>query len=130
GKNYGWPVITYGTGYSGAPIPESAGTSAEGMEQPHHYWKVSPAISGMAFYASDRVPAWKKSLFIGSLAQMNLIRLELDGDRIVEEERLLGERKERIRDVRMGPDGRIYLLTDASDGKLLRVDLAGPAEAS
>jgi len=130
GKNYGWPIITYGVNYSGDPIPESVGTSAPGMEQPHHYWKVSPAISGMAFYAADRIPAWKHSLFIGALTQRNLIRLELDGDKIVEEERLLTERNERIRDVRQGPDGKLYLLTDAADGKLLRVDLVPAAGAS
>jgi glucose/arabinose dehydrogenase len=130
GKNYGWPIITYGVNYSGDPIPESVGTSAPGMEQPYHYWKVSPAISGMAFYAADRIPAWKHSLFIGALTQMSLIRLELDGDKIVEEERLLTERKERIRDVRQGPDGRLYLLTDAANGKLLRVDLVPAAGAS
>jgi glucose/arabinose dehydrogenase len=125
GKNYGWPIITYGLNYSGEPIPESTGSTADGMEQPHHYWKVSPAISGMAFYTSDRVPAWKHSLFIGALAKTSLIRLELDGDAIVDEERLLTERNERIRDVRQGPDGRVYLLADAPDGKLLRIDLVG-----
>nr|HMM68779.1 PQQ-dependent sugar dehydrogenase [Dokdonella sp.] len=99
--------------------------AAEGMEQPQHYWKVSPAISGMAFYTSDRMPGWKGNLFIGALAKTSLIRLELDGDRIVHEERLLGDRGERIRDVRQGPAGLIYLLTDAANGKLLRVELAG-----
>jgi glucose/arabinose dehydrogenase len=84
----------------------------------------------MAFYVADRIPAWKHSLFIGALTQMSLIRLELDGDKIVEEERLLTERKERIRDVRQGPDGRLYLLTDAANGKLLRVDLVPAAGAS
>ena len=125
GRNYGWPIITYGINYNGEPIPEAVGTAAEGMEQPQHYWKVSPAISGMAFYTSDRMPGWKGNLFIGALAKTSLIRLELDGDRIVHEERLLGDRGERIRDVRQGPDGLIYLLTDAANGKLLRVELAG-----
>lgn len=125
GRNYGWPVITHGINYNGEPIPEAVGTEAEGMEQPHHFWKVSPAISGMAFYDSDRMPGWQGNLFIGALAKTCLIRLELDGDRIVHEERLLGDRGERIRDVRQGPDGLVYLLTDAASGKLLRVELAG-----
>jgi glucose/arabinose dehydrogenase len=125
GRNYGWPIITWGINYSGEPIPEASGTAAAGMEQPHHYWKVSPAISGMAFYTADRMPAWRHSLFVGALAKMSLIRLELDGDRIVDEERLLGERNERIRDVRQGLDGALYLLTDGANGKLLRVELSG-----
>ncbi|MEO8012222.1 MAG: PQQ-dependent sugar dehydrogenase [Dokdonella sp.] len=123
GKNYGWPIITWGINYSGQPIPESQGNARDGMEQPHHYWPVSPALSGMAFYTSDRIPAWKNSLLLGALAQTSLIRLTLDGDRIVGEERLLTERGERIRDVRVGPDGRVYVLTDAPNGKLLRIDL-------
>ena len=126
GKNYGWPIITYGINYSGLPIPEATGTSAEGMEQPHHYWPVSPAVSGMAFYTADRIPAWKQSVFLGALAGTSLIRLSLDGDRIVGEERLLADRGERIRDVRLGPDGKLYVLTDAANGKLLRIDLKAP----
>ena len=123
GKNYGWPIITFGINYSGAAIPEAEGTAKDGMEQPHHYWPVSPALSGMAFYTSDRIPAWKGSLFLGALAGTSIIRLSLDGDRITGEERLLASRGERIRDVRVGPDGRVYALTDAADGKLLRIDL-------
>lgn len=125
GRNYGWPIITYGINYDGKPIPEAIGTAAEGMQQPQHYWKVSPALSGMAFYTSDRMPGWKGNLFLGALAGTSLIRLELDGDRIVHEERLLGDRGERIRDVRQGPDGLLYLLTDAVSAKLLRVELVG-----
>jgi glucose/arabinose dehydrogenase len=123
GKNYGWPIITYGINYNGSPIPEASGTTAEGMEQPHHYWKVSPALSGMAFHDSDRLPGWKGNLFLGALAKSSLIRLELDGDTITHEERLLTDRGERIRDVRVGPDGLVYVLTDAADGKLLRLEL-------
>ncbi len=126
GKNYGWPIITWGINYSGLAIPEAEGTAKEGMEQPHHYWPVSPALSGMAFYTAERIPAWKHSLFLGALAGTRLIRLELDGDRIAGEEDLLQQRKERIRDVRVGPDGRVYVLTDAADGKLLRIDLKTP----
>jgi aldose sugar dehydrogenase len=125
GKNYGWPIITYGINYNGEPIPEAVGTAAEGMQPPHHYWKVSPAISGMVFYTADRLPGWKGNLFVGALAGTSLIRLELEGDRIVHEERLLGDRGERIRDVRQGPDDLLYLLTDAVNGKLLRIEPAG-----
>lgn len=123
GKNYGWPIITWGINYDGKPIPEAVSNAAEGMQQPHHYWPVSPAVSGMAFYAAERIPAWQHSLFLGALAGSSLIRLQLDGDRITGEERLLSKRNERIRDVRVGPDGLVYVLTDAADGKLLRIDL-------
>ncbi len=126
GGNYGWPVITWGINYSGLAIPEAEGTTRQGMLQPHHYWPVSPALSGMAFYTADRIPAWKHSLFLGALAGTSLIRLELDGDAIVGEERLLAGRNERIRDVRVGPDGRLYVLTDAANAKLLRIDLQTP----
>lgn len=121
GRNYGWPVATYGMNYSGLPIPESRGTEAEGTEQPLYYWRKSPAVSGMAFYDADRHPQWRGSLFIGSLVEQQLIRLSLDGERIAAEERLLSDRGERIRDVRAGPDGGLYVLTDSPEGKLLRV---------
>lgn len=122
GKNYGWPIITYGINYSGEPIPEAVGTETEGMEQPHHYWPVSPGISGMAFYDAAAIPQWQRSLFIGSLAQTALIRLSLDeAGRVTGEERLLQDQGQRIRDVRVGPDGAIYLLTDSPDGKLWRL---------
>lgn len=121
GKNYGWPLATYGINYSGQPIPEAKGETLAGMEPPLYWWAKSPAISGMAFYDADRFPAWRRSLFIGALADQDLIRLTLDGDRVVAEERLLGERKARIRDVRQGPDGYVYVLTDASPGELLRL---------
>jgi len=121
GRNYGWPLATFGREYSGGPVPEAVGTEAPGTEPPHHYWPVSPAISGMAFYEGDAFPQWRGNLFIGALAGQALIRLELDGDRVVHEERLL-EGRERVRDVRVGPDGLIYLLTDGEDGKLLRLE--------
>ncbi|MFQ6255955.1 PQQ-dependent sugar dehydrogenase [Yersinia enterocolitica] len=124
GKNYGWPLATHGVNYSGLPIPEAKGTHVDGTEQPVYYWEKSPGISGMAFYDADRFPGWQDSLFIGALAQKELIRLQLDGDKVMAEERLLGDRGERIRDVRIGPDGYVYLLTDESDGKLLKVGLA------
>ncbi len=127
GRNYGWPLATFGREYSGGPVPEAIGTAAPGTEPPHHYWPVSPAISGMAFYEGDAFPQWRGNLFIGALAGQALIRLELDGERIVHEERLL-QGRERIRDVRVGPDGLIYLLTDGDDGKLLRLEPTGADE--
>lgn len=123
GKNYGWPLATHGINYSLLPIPEARGEAVPGTEAPLHVWKKSPAISGMAFYDAERFPAWQHSLFIGSLAAQALIRLQLDGDRVVHEERLLESLGERIRDVRLGPDGYLYLLTDSADGRLLRLGL-------
>jgi len=124
GLNYGWPRATHGINYSFLPIPEAEGETVAGTEAPHHVWKKSPAISGMAFYSAERFPAWQHSLFIGALADQSLIRLELDGDRVGHEERLLGDKGWRIRDVRQGPDGYLYLLTDEADGRLIRLGLA------
>lgn len=123
GKNYGWPTATYGVNYSGFAIPEAKGQEVAGMEAPIYYWKASPAISGMAFYDADRFPAWKHSLFIGALKDQELIRLTLDGDKVTGEQRLLKDLNERIRDVRVGPDGYVYVLTDDSKGSLLRIGL-------
>ncbi len=123
GKNYGWPLATHGINYSLLPIPEAKGKTAEGTVAPHHVWEKSPAISGMAFYDADRFKAWQHNLFIGALASQELIRLQFDGDRVVHEERLLGELKARIRDVRQGPDGFLYVLTDEADGVLYQVGL-------
>ncbi|SEJ25422.1 Glucose/arabinose dehydrogenase, beta-propeller fold [Pseudomonas linyingensis] len=123
GRNYGWPLATHGINYSRLPIPEAQGERVAGTEPPHHVWTKSPAISGMAFYDGERFPAWRHSLFIGALVQQALIRLQLDGDQVVGEERLLEELDARIRDVRVGPDGYLYVLTDESNGKLLRVGL-------
>ncbi|HEU0306068.1 MAG TPA: PQQ-dependent sugar dehydrogenase, partial [Lysobacter sp.] len=122
GKNYGWPVITHGINYSGFPIPEAVGSSAPGMEQPHHVWAKSPALSGMAFLVNQPQSKWNNSLFQGALSDGSLIRLSLDGDRIAGEERLLKELGARIRDVRVGADGSVYVLTDQKDGKLLRIE--------
>ncbi|HZA54465.1 MAG TPA: PQQ-dependent sugar dehydrogenase [Candidatus Udaeobacter sp.] len=119
GKNYGWPVITYGIDYSGAKIGE--GTTKEGMEQPVYYWDPVIAPSGMVFYTADTFPDWKGSLLIGSLSPGLLVRLTLKDGRVVREERYLGDLKERIRDVQQGPDGLIYLVTDHRDGRILRV---------
>jgi glucose/arabinose dehydrogenase len=119
GKNYGWPVIGYGIDYNGAKIHES--TSKPGMEQPIKYWVPSIAPSGMAFYTGDLFPQWKGSLFVGALAGQLVARLTLDGDKVTGEERLFQNLGERIRDVRQGPDGALYLVTDSSNGKILRV---------
>jgi len=124
GRNYGWPVITLGVNYDGQPIGSGEARMA-GMEQPIHHWTPSIAPSGLAFYSADRFPAWRGNLFVGALAFRRLVRLELDGERIVREEPLLTDLGERIRDVRQGPDGYLYLLTDDADGRLLRVGLAG-----
>jgi glucose/arabinose dehydrogenase len=122
-KNYGWPLATHGINYSGFAIPEAKGANVDGTEQPIYYWKASPAISGMAFYNAKQFPSWQQSLFIGSLKDRSLIRLELDGDKVIREERLLEALDERIRDVRIGPDGHVYVLTDASPGRLLKIGL-------
>jgi glucose/arabinose dehydrogenase len=123
GANYGWPVITYGANYgTGTRIGE--GTHKAGMEQPLYYWVPSIAPSGMAFYTGERFPKWQGDLFVGALRDEMLVRLKLDGDRIVKEERMLKNTLGRIRDVRTGPDGYIYLLTDESKGVLARLEPA------
>ena len=120
-KNYGWPVITYGENYGGGAIGEGI-TAKAGLEQPLHHWTPSIAASGMAFVSSDRYgPDWAGNLLVGSLKFRYLSRLTLDGTKVVKEERLLPDLKERVRDVRQGPDGFIYLLTDDRDGELLRL---------
>ena len=121
GKNYGWPIITHGINYSGLRIPEAEGSAKPGMEPPHHVWEKSPALSGMAFLVGHPQSAWNDSLLLGALVQRSLIRLSLDGDRIVAEERLLEDLGKRIRDVRVGPNGNVYVLTDEGDGQLLRL---------
>ncbi|RNF85289.1 PQQ-dependent sugar dehydrogenase [Montanilutibacter psychrotolerans] len=121
GRNYGWPITTHGINYSGLDIPEAVGETAPGIVAPHHVWEVSPALSGMAFYTGHGGSAWKDSVLLGALSGGVLIRLELDGDRIAGEERLLGEMGKRIRDVRVGADGAVYVLTDEIDGELLKL---------
>lgn len=120
GRNYGWPIISYGRHYSGAKI--GVGTEKEGMEQPVYYWDPSIAPSGLAFYSGDKFPKWKGNLLAGSLKFGLVSRLVLDGDKIVKEERVLEGIGERIRDVRQGPDGYLYLLTDADPGQILRLE--------
>ena len=117
GLNYGWPVINYGRHYTGEEIPKRR----EGMEQPLYYWDPSIAPSGMAFYTADRAPQWRGNLFVGALAGRHLARLVLDGEQVTAEERLLTNLNQRIRDVKQGPDGAIYVATDSARGRILRV---------
>ncbi|KRQ96220.1 hypothetical protein CQ12_23550 [Bradyrhizobium jicamae] len=119
GKNYGWPVIGYGIDYSGAKIHDA--TAKDGMEQPLKYWVPSIAPSGMAFYTGKLFPKWNGSLFLGALRGAMLVRLTLNGNTVTSEERLLQNLHERIRDVRQGPDDALWLLTDSSNGRVLRV---------
>lgn len=120
GKNYGWPIVSYGTEYSGAPVGDGE-SAAPGMESPIYHWTPSIGVSGMAFYTGDAIPEWQGSLFVGGLARPSLRRLTLDGEKVAGEETLLKDLGARIRDVRQGPDGALYLLTDDEDGKLLRI---------
>ena len=119
GANYGWPVITYGMDYSGVPIGE--GTEKEGLEQPLHYWDPSISPSGLDFYDGALLPDWQGDLLAGGLSGQLLVRLDMEGDAVVGEERLFEGQLGRIRDVRVGPDGGIYLLTDEDNGRLIRV---------
>jgi len=119
GKNYGWPVITYGAEYYGPRIGE--GTEKPGMEQPIYYWNPVIAPSGMTFYTGDALPDWNGNILIGSLQPGLLVRLTLKDGRVAREDRYLADLGERIRDVAQGPDGMIYLLTDSRDGRILRV---------
>jgi aldose sugar dehydrogenase len=119
GLNYGWPEITYGIEYDGSVITEDR--EREGMEQPIWYWTPSIAASGMAFYTGDAFPHWRNDVFIGGLAGMHVVRMETDGDRVIGRERLLEDLEQRIRDVRVGPDGYVYVLTDDYEGQVLRL---------
>jgi glucose/arabinose dehydrogenase len=123
GKDYGWPTIAYGIEYKGPPITGGI-TAKEGMEQPLYYWDPVIAPSGMVFYTGKLFPEWRGNLFIGGLASMNLVRLTIKDERVVDEERLLRDLQptpQRIRDVNQGPDGALYLLTDAEQGLLLKI---------
>jgi glucose/arabinose dehydrogenase len=125
GLNYGWPVITYGVNYGfGTRIGE--GQTKPGMVQPLHLWVPSIAPSGMAFVSGSKFPQWTGDLLVGALRDQMLVRLELDGEKVVREERLLRGIVGRIRDVRMGPDGLVYLLTDDAEGALLRLEPVNP----
>ncbi len=123
GLNYGWPLIGYGIDYSGARLHEAS--ARDGLEQPIYYWTPSIAPSGMAFYTGSLFANWRGNLLVGALAGRALHRLVLDGERVVAEEVLLRDIGERIRDVRQGPDGAVWVLTDAADGRLLRLAPGG-----
>lgn len=121
GKNFGWPVITYGENYGGGKIGE--GTQKDGMEQPLYKWVPSIAVAGFIFYTGDKFPSWKGDLLMTSLRAQTLVRLTLDGEKVVDEERLLTEEVgERLRHIAQSPDGFIYLLSDESDGKIYRLE--------
>ncbi len=123
GVNYGWPVITYGVNYGvGTKIGE--GTAKAGLAQPLHYWVPSIAPSGMAFYTGERFPSWKGDLFVGALRDQLLVRLRLDGEKVVKEERMLRGTLGRIRDIRQGPEGFLYLLADSSSAAIVRLEPA------
>ena len=120
GKNYGWPRQAYGEEYSGSPI-EGASPAPGGFEQPVYYWDPVIAPSGMQFYTGDAASDWKGDLFIGALREQRLVRLELEDNRVAGEEHLLTDRSQRVRDVRQGPDGALYLVTDRENGQLWKV---------
>jgi aldose sugar dehydrogenase len=122
GANYGWPIATYGIDYDMTIITEHQ--KLPGVEEPLIYWRPSTAPSGLAFYAGDDFPDWRGDLFMGSLADRRLIRMEIDGERVLFQEPLLAELDERIREVIMGPDGCLYIITDADPGMLLRIEPA------
>ncbi|MEX0605492.1 MAG: PQQ-dependent sugar dehydrogenase [Marinobacter sp.] len=124
GTNYGWPEITYGIDYSGMPITDK--TEQDGMAQPLHYWDPSIAPSGMAFYTGEDFPAWQGDLFVGALKMQKLVRLSIENGEVTEEEDLLEDFGKRIRDVRMGPDGSLWLLTDGSNGEVIRLHPTTP----
>src|SRR5690606_37898069 len=120
GSNYGWPLVTFGEEYSGDPIPNAV-TTREGFVDPVYYWDPVIGPSGAQFYSGDALPGWRGNLFVGALRDKALVRLVFEGDRVVGEERLLVDRGKRIRDVRQGGDGALYVVTDEGDGELIRI---------
>jgi len=120
GKNYGWPLVAFGEEYSGAPIPNAV-TDREGYERPVYYWDPVIAPSGMQFYSGDAFPTWRGSVFVGGMRALSLVRLTPKNDRVTGEEHLLIDRRQRIRDVRQGPDGALYVVTDAANGELWKI---------
>lgn len=120
GKNYGWPLIAYGEEYSGQSIGDGT-TARTGYEQPVYYWDPVIAPSGAQFYTGDAFPAWRDSLFIGALKERRLVRLVLKDNKVIGEEHLLADRGQRVRDVRQGPDGALYIVTDAENGELWKI---------
>jgi glucose/arabinose dehydrogenase len=120
GNNYGWPVVAYGEEYSGRAIA-GAVTAREGFEQPVYYWDPVIAPSGAQFYTGDAFPEWKGSLFVGGMRDQKLVRLVLENDKVTGEEHLLSDRGQRVRDVRQGPDGALYAVTDQGNGELWKI---------
>jgi aldose sugar dehydrogenase len=120
GKNYGWPEVTFGEEYSGAPVPNAI-TTKEGFVDPIYYWDPVIAPSGAQFYTGSAFPEWKGNLFVGGLRSQVLVRLRIENNRVTGEEHLLGDRKQRIRDVRQGPDGALYIVTDQQNGELWKI---------
>jgi aldose sugar dehydrogenase len=120
GKNYGWAVVTFGQEYSGDSIPDAV-TTREGYEDPVYYWDPVIAPSGAQFYTGNAFPAWRGSLFVGGLRGQKLVRLVIKDNRVTGEEHLLTERGQRIRDVRQGPDGALYIVTDETSGELWKI---------
>ena len=120
GKNYGWPLQAYGIEYAGGPI-EGSVTNRPEFQQPVYYWDPVIAPSGAQFYSGDAFPAWRGNLFIGALKEMRLVRLKIENGRVTGEEHLLTDRKQRVRDVRQGPDGALYLVTDQENGELWKI---------
>lgn len=123
GKNYGWPIIAYGLEYSGQPVNGTGQTKLTGMQQPVYYWDPSVAPSGMIFYTGDLIPEWKNNLLIGALKGKHIIRLVIDNDKVVGEERLLADKNQRFRQVIQGPDGAVYAITDEDPGKIYRIGI-------
>lgn len=124
GKNYGWPIITYGEEYSGGPVGEGI-TEKEGLEQPVYYWKPSIAVSGLLLYTGDLFPEWKGNLLVGALKYMQVQRLVLEDGKVVAHEVVAADLGERVRDVLQGPDGAVYLITDEAKGRIVRLEPAG-----
>ena len=120
GKNYGWPLIAYGEEYSGQPIGDGT-TARTGYEQPVYYWDPVIAPSGAQFYTGDAFPAWRGSLFIGALKERRLVRLVIKDNKVIGEEHLLVDRGQRVRDVRQGPEGALYVVTDDENGELWKI---------
>jgi glucose/arabinose dehydrogenase len=120
GKNYGWPIITYGMDYNGSKIGE--GTEKEGLEQPVYYWDPVIAPSGALFYTGDAFPDWKGDFFVGSMQPGGLVRLKIENGKVTKETRYIGNPKQRVRDIQQGPDGLLYIITDSPQGQLIRLD--------
>ncbi|PVY42208.1 PQQ-dependent sugar dehydrogenase [Pontibacter virosus] len=120
GKNYGWPTVTFGEEYSGAPVPNAV-TTKEGFVDPVYYWDPVIAPSGAQFYTGSAFPEWKGNLFVGGLRAQALVRLRIENNRVTGEEHLLKDRDQRVRDVRQGPDGALYVVTDKENGELWKI---------